>query len=441
MGNKHKIAAAIALAALLNVSCGFKRKKYDNPITKDTQQPDKVLFDRAVKDIEHGHFETARLTLNTLINTYDTSEYLAKAKLAIADSWYREGGSHGLAQAEAEYKDFILFYPTMEEAAESQEKICKMHFDLMNTADRDPNNALRAEMECRTLITQFPNSRYVPEATQRLREIQEVLAEAEFVAGEFYAKRGSNAAAANRLKALVIQYPLYSKADEALWDEAGSYARMGPRFRSMEGEALQKLVREYPLSPRADAARKRLQSLEMSVPEADPAAVARMKAEQENHSKPSLMQQAKGILRHGPDVSAAAKTGQPTMTNPKPSIPVTVPVVAQAPGVTDVTVAPVTDPTALDTKPDARANPPATSPPATPGATPSTPAATPATSEPAKPAATAPAAGAAPAASAAAAPATAADKKADKKKNDKKKKKTDDKSTTTDSAKTTAPDK
>ncbi len=80
MGNKHKIAAALALAALLNVSCGFKRKKYDNPITKDTQQPDKVLFDKAVKDIEHGHYEVARLTLNTLVNTYDTSEYLAKAE-------------------------------------------------------------------------------------------------------------------------------------------------------------------------------------------------------------------------------------------------------------------------------------------------------------------------------------------------------------------------
>src|SRR5580658_2835312 len=120
-------AVVVLLTALVASSCGFHRKAYENPITKDTQQPDKVLFDKAIKDIEHGRYETARLTLNTLINTYDTSEYLAKAKLAIADSWYREGGSHGLAQAEAEYKDFILFYPTMEEAAESQEKICKMH--------------------------------------------------------------------------------------------------------------------------------------------------------------------------------------------------------------------------------------------------------------------------------------------------------------------------
>src|SRR6202051_2422355 len=120
---KHTVAAA-ALMAVLSSSCGFKRKAYENPITKETQQPDKVLFDKAVKDIEHGRYEVARLTLNTLINTYDTSEFLAKAKLAIADSWYREGGPHGMSQAEAEYKDFILFYPNMEEAAQWQYKVC-----------------------------------------------------------------------------------------------------------------------------------------------------------------------------------------------------------------------------------------------------------------------------------------------------------------------------
>src|ERR1700678_3332623 len=80
----------------------FHHKKYETPITKETMQPDKVLFDRAVNNVEHGNYLTARLTLNTLINTYDTSEYLAKAKLLIADSWFREGDAHGLAQAEIE---------------------------------------------------------------------------------------------------------------------------------------------------------------------------------------------------------------------------------------------------------------------------------------------------------------------------------------------------
>ena len=72
----------VCLAVLMGAGC--RRKKYENPITKDTEQPDKVLYDKAINDIEKGRYEVARLTLNTLINTYDTSEYLAKAKLAIA---------------------------------------------------------------------------------------------------------------------------------------------------------------------------------------------------------------------------------------------------------------------------------------------------------------------------------------------------------------------
>ncbi len=265
-----------------------------------------------------------------------------------------------MAQAEAEYKDFILFYPAMEEAAESQEKICMIHYKQMDKADRDPNNALRAEQECRNLITQFPNSKFAPEAEQRLREIQEVLGEAEFRTGDFYHHKGANAAAANRFAGLVDQYPLYSRADEALWEEADSYSRMGPRFRQREGDALAKIVKDYPLSPYADQAKKKLESLEMPVPEADPAAVARMKYEQENRTKPGILHSATDFLRRGPDVSSAAKAGSPTMTNPKPAIPASVPapVTASAGFSGDVTVAPVTDPTALDTRPDARLNPP-----------------------------------------------------------------------------------
>ena len=38
----------LTLIAGLFTSCGFRRKKYENPITKDTKQPDKVLFDKSI---------------------------------------------------------------------------------------------------------------------------------------------------------------------------------------------------------------------------------------------------------------------------------------------------------------------------------------------------------------------------------------------------------
>jgi len=60
------------------------------------------------------------LNLQTLINTYPDSEYLAKAKLAIADSFYKEGGKANMTQAIQAYKDFGIFFPFMKEAAYAQ---------------------------------------------------------------------------------------------------------------------------------------------------------------------------------------------------------------------------------------------------------------------------------------------------------------------------------
>jgi outer membrane protein assembly factor BamD len=362
-----RYALALALAASLLGSCGFRRKKYDNPITKDTQQPDKVLFDKAVKDIERSRYEIARLTLQTLINTYDTSEFLAKAKLAIADSWYREGGAHGLAQAEAEYKDFILFYPTMEEAAEAQKKVCSIHYRQMEKADRDPRHALQAEDECRQLLVQFPNSKFAPEAQQMLRNIQEVLADHEYRTGVFYYRKGSFPAAANRLQTMTDQFPLFSQADEALWSLGDSYQRMGDRFENQAASAYTRIVKDYPLSPRVEPAREKLLAMKRPVPEADPVAYARMKYELENREKPGMMSHVWGVFRKSPDMSAAAKAGSPQMTGMRPGIPASVPAAAAAAGAgtgvsAEVSVSTVSDGSQLDAGPDSRANPPAPKP-------------------------------------------------------------------------------
>jgi outer membrane protein assembly factor BamD len=356
---KFVLIAAGVVGSCLPSAYGFpfRHKKYETPITKDTLQPDKILFDRAIKNIEHGDYEAARLTLNTLINTYDTSEYLAKAKLAIADSWFREGGAHGLAQAEIEYKDFILFYPNMEEAAESQFKICNIHYKQMEKADRDSAQAQRAEDECRQVMVQFPNSKFVPQAQQELRNIQEVLADKEFRTGDFYHHRGSFPAAANRLAYVADQYPLYHGSDEALWELADSYRHMGDRFEAPEAEALAKIVRNYPLSEHVEAATSRLKALNQPVPQADPQAYARMKYELEARQKPGILHRTLAPFESRPETYLSAKTGDPAMKSLRPPTPVSVPKEAAAgsTGISDVTGSQVVSNTeAFDKAQDAR---------------------------------------------------------------------------------------
>jgi outer membrane protein assembly factor BamD len=359
--SKRALLSALSLGLL--ASC--IHKKYETPITKNTQQPDKVLFDQAMHDIERGRYEVARISLQTLMNTYESSEYLAKAKLAIADSWYREGGANGLAQAEAEYKDFILFYPNMEEAAEAQNRVCEIHYKQMDKSDRDWNQTLRAEDECRQLLVQFPNSKFAPQAAQHLRNIQESLAEHEFVVGNFYWRREMNPAAANRLNAVVDQYPLYSKSGEALYEAGDAYSKMGPRFRKQAGEMFSRIVSEYPLSSRADDAKKRLQDMELPVPQVDRAAYDREKYEEENYHRPGMLDRSTMWMRSAPDLSHAAKIGSPTMTDPKRTIPASVPVVNTTDGgtgsgnagtTTEVSATTVGSNSALDKTPDARSN-------------------------------------------------------------------------------------
>src|SRR6476620_9237181 len=210
--------SVIALAATLALTTACTNKKVSNPLAKvDSKQPDKVLFDRGMDAMKHNHFDVARLDMQTLINTYPESAFLARAKLALADSWYAEGGTAALAQAEQEYRDFITFFPNMPEAAEAQLKIANIQYHQMEKPDRDFTHAMRAEDEYRQLIMQYPDSKLVPSAKQRLRDVQEVLAEREFRIGRFYYLRQSWPAGIARLRSLSDRYPLYSHADEALF--------------------------------------------------------------------------------------------------------------------------------------------------------------------------------------------------------------------------------
>ena len=83
----------LALTFLGLAGCSRHNKRVTNPLANlGSKQPDKVLFDRAMDQMKHNKFDQARILLQTLINTYPDSEYIARAKLAVGDSWYAEVG-------------------------------------------------------------------------------------------------------------------------------------------------------------------------------------------------------------------------------------------------------------------------------------------------------------------------------------------------------------
>jgi outer membrane protein assembly factor BamD len=295
----------------------FHKKKKVNKSTsaENTAEPDKILYDKAMDDIKHGRHEVGRLNLQTLINTYPDSEYLAKAKLAIADSYYKEGGTANLTQAVQAYKDFDIFFPMLPEAAYAQLQVAMTHFKQMEKPDRDRTQALAAEDEFQVFLSKYPNDPLALKAEQHLREVQELLAEGDFRIGYYYFVKEDKKAADSRLRAVVNRYPLYSKCDQALW-------MLGTIWQSSEKKELAapyyaRIVRNYPLSPLVPNAKSRLKALGAPVPQPDPQAVAWMTAEQ-NTPRPheAFIKKPLAIVHSGPgqELRAAATGGKPTMT-------------------------------------------------------------------------------------------------------------------------------
>jgi outer membrane protein assembly factor BamD len=130
------VAAMLTAAFVLGISAGQPQTSKSNQ--KAAQQPDRILYDDGIKAIQQKRFSRARLTLQTLINTYESSELLAKAHLALADSWLREGGAQNLGRAQDECKQLIMAYPDAPEAKEAEEMLRKIQAEIGKRGSAPP---------------------------------------------------------------------------------------------------------------------------------------------------------------------------------------------------------------------------------------------------------------------------------------------------------------
>src|SRR5216683_2938772 len=313
-------------------------KKIDPQAAADAGLPDKVLYDKALDATKRGHFDVARLDLQTLLNTYPDSQYQMKAKLAIADSWYKEGGTAALTQAEQEYKDFITFFPNAPEAAEAQMRVGDIYFRQMDKPDRDYAKATHAQEEYRLMLQQFPESTLVPQAKQRLREVQEVMATRESAIAAFYAVHSNNyPAAIARYQTVVDTYPQYSHMDEVLIGLGDAYetearfvrtlklpeaakAKLETTYDDDAIAAYSKVVLEHSAAPHVEDARDRLDAMGVPIPKPTAEQIAASVALENSRRQYRLQDRATLLVMHKPDVVLAARDGDPTLADPSPTL-------------------------------------------------------------------------------------------------------------------------
>ena len=329
-----------------------KTEKVNQLEGMDTKLPDKTLYDKAEDAIKHGRYDVGRLDLQTLLNTYPESQYMMRAKLAIADSWYKEGGTAALTQAEQEYKDFITFFPNAPEAAEAQMRVGDIYFKQMDKPDRDYSKTVQAEQEYRLMLQQFPESPLVPQARQKLREVQETLASREADIAAFYGTRSNWGASIARYQTVVDTYPLYSHMDDVLvalgdaYEAEAKYFRALPRptgvsedvkakveqgkarlekiYDDLAYAAYSKVVVEHAAAPHVEDARDRIVGMNRPVPVPTKEQMEASVALENSRGQYTLSKRATLLFLRKADTVPAATVGEPALEDPKPTLAPTV---------------------------------------------------------------------------------------------------------------------
>ena len=286
------------IAFLLLAGCGGYPDDID--IGGDLDEPDRTLFNRALFDLDESRYVRARLELNTLINTYPDSEFLPQAKYAVAESFYLLGTRADLIQAENEFKDYITFFPTSDLADDAQLMVAMAHVRQMEKSDRDPTQAQMAELELQNFVSSYPDSPLLDEAKEKLRAVQEVLADGVLQIANYYSTVRSYPAATDRYLEILEKYPDFSQMPEALY-------RLAEAMRSNEdeGESIlyyTRVIRDHPLSEFVELATERLGELDQVIPTANPVALARAESAPEPDGK-GLLARVFGIWSRRPDIS------------------------------------------------------------------------------------------------------------------------------------------
>jgi outer membrane protein assembly factor BamD len=262
----------LVLALLLILTgCG---KKVPVQTGSGLVERDRELYESAMKFLQKNRFTAARLALQTLLDTYQDSEYGPQAKYAYAESFYREAGHSNLLSAEVEFRQFITFFPDHPLADDAQLMVAMTHMKQLQRPDRDDTEARLAEYELNLMITMYPDSDLSNEAKAKLRAVQELLAESTFGPAKQYYLRRAYVAVLARCDEILKKYPDFSGTDRVLFLMGDTVRKLNPE-QSVQYYA--QIVRDYPMSALVKDSKKHLVEMSAAIPEPNPAALDRAK--------------------------------------------------------------------------------------------------------------------------------------------------------------------
>jgi outer membrane protein assembly factor BamD len=189
-----------------------------------------------------------------LVARFPFGPYTEQATLDLAYAQYKIGKPE---DAYSTIGRFIKTYPTQKHVDYAyylrgvinfdRDKGFLDHYANQDMTKRDQGNTLQSFEDFNELVTKFPDSRYAPDARQRMIYLRNNLAKAQLNVAVFYLERGAYVAASNRAKDIVEKYQRTPEAGDALAVMVISYKALGEDQLASHAERVLQL--NYPEHP------------------------------------------------------------------------------------------------------------------------------------------------------------------------------------------------
>jgi len=190
------ISAAVVILVLVFSSCAwFEPKK---ALTASE------LAAEGMEEFNAGNYRVAIQVFGKLRNFYPFSKYAILAELKVADALYKLGNYE---DAIVTYGEFENLHPQNEATPYVINQIGLSHFGQVDTIDREQVSARKALDSFRRLVAQFPDSLYAAKAKDNIEACYRSLSGHELEIGIFYYKSKQYAAAINRFRTILTEYP------------------------------------------------------------------------------------------------------------------------------------------------------------------------------------------------------------------------------------------
>jgi len=252
---KHLTILFIAALIMLN-ACSTKK---DVIFTPEERGSAKTMYEHAMKYISKNP-ERARLMFKEIIQLYPDDIYARRAKIGIADAYFKQKDAASLIVAASEYQEYVNLYPNSPDAAYAKFQVGNCYFKQMRKPERDQTKTFEAIKSFESLIKMYPDTKEAEQARKNVEVARQNLATHYYRIGYYNYKYGALRGAITRFKQVIDEYPDFKQNDQLFYNAGRAYFVLREFDSALS--FFQKVINSYPKSKYAKKSVKMLEKIE-----------------------------------------------------------------------------------------------------------------------------------------------------------------------------------